>query len=104
MRPELLLNALSASIAVISFKLKEDEKSQLVDLLSKLSSGQNMDDALKALVDFCQSNSSLEEIVSTSLKAKVVTTRGKPNPKPMTHESGQVRLLASRLISALESK
>lgn len=107
MKTETLLEAIEKQIEIISEKLGGEQRTNFVTLLDELATAENkaeMNHAKDNLIAFCSKNSALNTVLETTSEERPVVFRGKPQPKPLTEEARKIRLLANRIIDAIEKK
>jgi hypothetical protein len=100
-----LLEVLEYSLSTILEKLEKSKKNELIDLLRRLRNAED-ENTIQGISDqlyyFCLENPLLDNIIATSGVAEPKAYRGKPLPKSLTKETNQIRLLANRLIDAID--
>ncbi len=105
MKLEILLKTIDKHIEEIKKNFSKEEQNKFVDLLNRISAEENdisSKNAGENLIDFCQEHLYLKKILEKAADVQPIVFRGKPQPKPMTEEAKQIRLLANRLIDAIE--
>lgn len=107
MTSQTILETLENNLETISTTLNPDEKDQFIGLLSKVTEAeedQAVEDAVDDLFDFCLEVPYLKGILMKADTAggHIAFQRGKPDPKVLSEKEKQVRLIANRLIKALQ--
>ena len=107
MTSQTILETLENDIETISTTLDSGEKDQFVALLSKVAGIEEdkaIEDAVDDLFNFCLKVLFLREILTKADMAEgyIAFQRGKPDPKALSEKEKQVRLIANRLIKALQ--
>ncbi len=107
MTSQTILETLENNVETISTRLNPDEKDQFVVFLSKVTEVEKdntIEDAVDDLFNFCLKVPFLREILTKADTAEgyIGFQKGTPNPKVLSEKEKQVRLIANRLIKALQ--
>lgn len=107
MTSQTILETLENNLETISTTLNPDEKDQFIGLLSNVAGTEEdkvAEDVVDALFDFCLEVPYLKGILTEADTAEgdMAFQKGKPDPKVLSEKEKQVRLIANRLIKALQ--
>jgi hypothetical protein len=107
MTSQTILETLENDIETISTTLNPDEKDQFVAFLFKVAGTEEdkaVEDAVDDLFNFCLKVPFLREILTKADAAEgyIAFQKGIPKPKVLSEKEKQVRLIANRLIKALQ--
>lgn len=107
MTSQTLLETLENGIETVSATLNANETDQFVAFLSKVAGTEEdkvVEDAVDDLFNFCLKVPFLKGILTKADQAEgpLAFQRGKSDPKALSEKEKRVRLIANRLIKALQ--
>jgi hypothetical protein len=107
MKTETLLETIEKHIEETLEILDSRKQSKLVALLDELVAAGDettLHSARKNLFAFCRELPYLYTLLDTGTEKRPVVFRGKPQPKPMNEQAKKIRLLANRIVDAIEKQ
>lgn len=107
MKTEILLETIEKHIEETLEILDSGKQSRLVALLDGLVAADDeasLHSARKNLFDFCRELPYLNTPLDASTEEPPVVFRGKPQPKPINEQTKKIRLLANRIVDAIEKQ
>ncbi len=104
MTSQALFASLEKNINTVPTTLNTVEKQQFLQFLAEVAEAENdeeTEDAVDGLFEFCLNVPPLKGTLSGEAEGHLAFQKGKPNFKPMTEKEQDVRLIANRLIKAM---